>query len=74
MVTENGSWDEYQKLIIAELNRFDRELKEIKSSQIKILSEIEILKVKAGVWGAMGGLVTGIGAAILYLLGLSGKH
>ena len=68
-----GSWEEYQRLVLAELKRFEKDILEIKSSQTDILTEIAILKVKAGIWGAIGGILTAIASGILYMLG-SSKH
>lgn len=70
---DNGSWEEYQMLILAELKRFDKDIQEVKKTQSEILSEIAVLKVKAGLWGALGGIATAIASGILYLIGAS-KH
>lgn len=72
MQEQMGSWEAYQRLVLAELKRFDEDIQDIKSKQQEILSEIAVLKVKAGVWGAIGGLLTAIASGILFIIG--GKH
>lgn len=68
-------WGEYRKLILAELERLNRVISALDSkleafrnddiSSLKV--EVAMLKVKAGLWGALAGLVPAIGA-ILYML------
>jgi len=56
MPNENG-WNEWSKHVLAELMRLDNGQKEMNTTQNKILVEIAMLKVKAGVWGALAGLI-----------------
>lgn len=72
-MAESESWDVYQKLILAELQRFDGDIQDLKKGQSEILSEIAILKLKSGLWGALAGAITAVGSGILYLVG-SAKH
>lgn len=76
MPNDSESWDEYRKLILRELERLDEDLKELSKDNkdsnakyyqalSKVREEIVALKVKAGVWGILGGVVTTLGAVLL---------
>jgi len=65
----NG-WREWGKHVLSELERNERDHTELKNSQVLILSEIAALKVKSGMWGAVGGAIPVIVAlAIMALQG-----
>lgn len=53
----NSEWTQYQKLVLAELERHSDALDLIKKEIGLIQIDLAMLKVKAGVWGLMGGLV-----------------
>ena len=61
---ENG-WNEYEKLVLAELKRLgdgqDKMIVDVGKNRV----EIATLKVKAGIWGAIAGLVPGSAALIV---------
>ena len=57
----NG-WREYQNLVLHELRSHSTDLKEIRKELQAVHTDIAMLKVKAGVWGGLGGL---IGSAIV---------
>lgn len=55
-----------EDLIIFQLNSLQENMEQIKNAQVRILTEIAALKVKAGAWGLLGGLipvVIGLGIA-----------
>ena len=71
----DDSWDEYRRLVLSELERIDKEVKsnanlidgEVKTlldfiSQLR--SDVEMLKVKAGVWGFLAGFIPAAAAAL----------
>jgi hypothetical protein len=68
-------WGEYRKLILAEIERLsaavndvNRKLDAFRADDISGLKvDLAMLKVKAGVWGALGGLLSAIGAALIYV-------
>ena len=71
---ERNGWNEYQRLVMAELARldvailanrahFDRRMDTMTTAVAAIHVEIATLKVKSGMWGAVAGLIPG--AAIL---------
>lgn len=57
MADEHESWDSYQKLVLAELQRLDKWCTLIDSKTNDILIEIATLKTKSAFWGAIGGVV-----------------
>lgn len=68
----NG-WPVWQRLVLSELEDRKTEIGEINSElrefRLEITNEITALKVKAGVWGLLAGLIPSIGALLLILLG-----
>lgn len=75
----NGDWLKFKKLILFRLDQLDTCLKEsdektnvsfkaIHLIMSKVLSEIAILKVKSGIWGAIGASAALILAAIIGLV------
>ena len=71
----NG-WNEWRKHVLAELGRnnstHDDLQKIIVANQTaltgnfqKILTELAVLRVKAGVWGLLGGIIPAIGVLLL---------
>ena len=52
----NG-WNEYEKLVMAELERLNTAVQCISNEVVSIRVEIAMLKVKAGMWGAVGACI-----------------
>lgn len=74
-VPEN--WGEYRRLILSELERISKDL-EVLSDKLdlfrrdeisKIQIDVAMLKVKAGVWGAAGGLMVALAATLIRVMG-----
>ena len=71
-----GDWAEYQRLVLKELIRLDAnieklsdKLDEIRNTDIKNMSEeIQVLKFKAGLWGALAGMIPVLISLGLYVL------
>jgi hypothetical protein len=60
---DNG-WHEYQKLVLAELQRLDRSLQAVQADVSEIRLHVAVLRTKAVTWGAVGGLIMwGLGLA-----------
>lgn len=79
MPTEtNEPWVEYRRLILAELERLNvgvqgltTQIVEVRVTDLaEIRSEIGMLKVKAGVWGIVGGVLPVIILVLLSFLKL----
>ena len=58
MTTGNG-WSEWQNHVLAELQRLNSCIERMEKDVTKIHSEIAVLKVKAGLWGALAGAIPG---------------
>jgi hypothetical protein len=50
----NG-WTEYQRLVMSSLEQHEKKLESIYEALTSIKVEIGMLKVKAGIWGIVGG-------------------
>ena len=57
LMTQLNGWDQYQKLVIDKLSDHDEKFTSIEDKLIKLQVEIATLKVKAGIWGGIAGLI-----------------
>ena len=55
-MTANG-WTEYQRLVMNTLEQHEKKLELISHTLTDIKVEIGMLKVKAGLWGTIGGVI-----------------
>jgi len=55
-MSENG-WTEWSKYVLKTLEETNEDVKVIRQDVSKLFTEIAMLKVKAGIWGAMGGAI-----------------
>lgn len=67
-MTDGSGWTEYQKLVLAELERHSEALKSLERHLNKIEIEIATLKIKATLWGAVGAAIPAMGIALFELL------
>ena len=65
MADING-WDQYQKLVMDKLDEHDGKFSNIESKLTQIKIDIATLKVKAGVWGGIAGLVPVVLGLVLF--------
>ena len=72
MTNANNSRSQYQKLVIDKLNEHDSKFMAIESKLIQIQVDIATLKVKAGVWGGIAGLVPVVLGLVLFYATQSG--
>lgn len=56
-LTGGNGWQEYQRLVLYELKAHTDTLAEFGAELTTIKVEIGMLKVKAGLWGLLGGLI-----------------
>jgi hypothetical protein len=56
MSSDNG-WNEYQKLVLAELKRLDKSLSDLHDEVSELRVSVEVLRTRAVTWGALGGFV-----------------
>ena len=66
-----NNWSEYQKLVLAELERHGSLISEVDQKITDLRVEIAMLKVKSGVWGAAAGLIS---VMVFLLYQLLSKH
>ena len=64
-VDDNG-WGQYQKLVMEKLEMHDGKFSNIDSKLTQIQVDIATLKVKAGVWGGIAGLVPVVLGLVLF--------
>lgn len=57
----DDSWSEYRRLVLSEIERIDTRMKDMEShinqSLTRISEDLVGLKVKAGIWGFVCGLI-----------------
>lgn len=61
---DNG-WKEHQLLVLEKLDRHESWLVSIDKRIAKLREEVVILKVKCGLWGAVGGLIPALIAVMI---------
>lgn len=65
--TGNG-WTQYQKLVLAELERHSDALDAIENHLYRIDVDIATLKIKAGIFGALGASIPALAVVLFELL------
>ena len=65
MADDNG-WSKYEKMVIEKLDDHDDKFSGIEDKLTQIQVDIATLKVKAGVWGGIGGLIPAIIAIVMF--------
>lgn len=64
-MSEEHSWDEYRRLVVQHMSSTDSKLDGISARLSSIESELSALKVKSGIWGAVAGIITTLGALLI---------
>ncbi len=65
---ESGDWASYQKLVLFQLEEQSKEIRILAQSILELKLDITKLQMKAGVWGAMTGMIPGVIALIWVML------
>ena len=65
MADDNG-WSKYEKMVIEKLDDHDDKFNGIEDKLTQIQVDIATLKVKAGVWGGIGGLIPAVIAIVMF--------
>ena len=60
------SWEQYQKLVMDKLSEHDEKFTSIENKLISLQVDIATLKVKAGVWGGVAGLIPVVIAVVMF--------
>jgi hypothetical protein len=69
-MTQPNGWNEWSKFVLKELERLNSCYDKLDQKATEIQTEIVMLKVKSGVWGAIGGVAS---IAIVLLVMYIGK-
>ena len=62
--TSNG-WNEYQRLVLAELKRLDASVHHLHEDLDDLRLLVEVLRTRAITWGAVGGLVVWLSSLVI---------
>ena len=65
-MAENNGWSKYEKMVIDKLDDHDGKFNGIEDKLTQIQVDIATLKVKAGVWGGIGGLIPAVIAIVMF--------
>ena len=65
-MAEDNGWSKYEKMVIDKLDDHDDKFSGIEDKLTQIQVDIATLKVKAGVWGGIGGLIPEIIAIVMF--------
>ena len=66
IIADMNGWNQYQKLVMDKLDEHDGKFSNIESKLTQIQIDIATLKVKAGVWGGIAGLVPVVLGLVLF--------
>ena len=64
-VDSNG-WSKYEKLVMDKLDEHDERFGNVEEKLTQIQVDIATLKVKAGVWGGVAGLIPAVIAIVMF--------
>jgi len=62
---ENGSWAEWRRLVLSELNRLDEDITQLQNNQKKIEVHMASQTTKLAMIGTIGGAIIGAVCAII---------
>ena len=66
LMAEDNGWSKYEKMVIDKLDDHDDKFSGIESKLTQIQVDIATLKVKAGIWGGIGGLIPAVIAIVMF--------
>lgn len=66
-----GGWSAYEKLVLDKLDGLDGRLDRLEENQVILRIDVAKLKVKAGLWGGLAGLVP---AMVIAAVSITGVH
>jgi len=55
--SKTGDWSTYQRLVLHELQRLNKNIESVADTQKRIDKDLEVIKVKAAFLGSMGGIL-----------------
>lgn len=65
-MAEDNGWSKYEKMVIEKLDDHDQKFTGIEDKLTQIQVDIATLKVKAGIWGGIGGLIPAVIAIVMF--------
>tara|TARA_Y100000296_G_scaffold80611_1_gene106423 strand:+ start:303 stop:518 length:216 start_codon:yes stop_codon:yes gene_type:complete len=65
-MAEDNGWSRYEKMVMEKLDNHDDKFNGIEHKLTQIQVDIATLKVKAGIWGGIGGLIPVIIAIVMF--------
>lgn len=65
-MADDNSWSKYEKMVIEKLDDHDTKFTHLENKLTQIQVDIATLKVKAGVWGGIAGLVPVVLGLVLF--------
>ena len=65
-MAEDNGWSKYEKMVIDKLDDHDDKFSGIEDKLTQIQVDIATLKVKAGVWGGIGGMIPAVIAIVMF--------
>ena len=68
MALDKNGWNEYEKLVLDKLESHTETLRCLDTKMTSIRIEVAKLKVKAGIWGGLAGIVSAVGSMILFYI------
>lgn len=64
----NGGWDEWRNLVLDKLEEHSEFHQKHLEETHKLRIELAELRLKAGVWGALAGVLPALGVGLLYVI------
>jgi len=68
LMADNDGWSKYEKMVIDKLDDHGNKFSEIESKLTQIQVDIATLKIKAGIWGGIAGLVPVVLGLVLFFV------
>ena len=65
---DGNGWTKYEKLVLHELQVLSTEVKTLREDQVTMKEDIAGLKIKSGIWGALGGLIPVVIVLAIWLI------
>ncbi len=62
-------WEGYERLVMSKLEDLGADIHRVEDKVEALLIDVAMLKVKAGVWGAVAGLIPASVAVVLMVVG-----
>ena len=67
-MAEDNGWSKYEKMVIDKLDHHDTRFGLIENKLTQIQVDLATLKVKAGVWGGIAGLIPVVLGIVLFFI------